>query len=112
MLLVEVLLCVNRNRRFTRDGSPGRPPRLSHSSWALSVWSQTWTYIYWVGPWSQLPRRWAHSTLKCGQDPARSEISHMTLKPLAPTTFPPEFLSANHYGTARAGADSEIVRVL
>ena len=24
-----------RNRRFIRDGSPGRPPPLSHSSWAL-----------------------------------------------------------------------------
>ena len=33
--LVEVLLYVHRNRRFIRDGSPGRPPRLSHSSWAL-----------------------------------------------------------------------------
>ena len=32
-----VLLYVNRNRRFIRDGSPGRPPRLSHSSWALSA---------------------------------------------------------------------------
>ena len=32
---VEVLLYVHRNRRFIRDGSPGRPPRLSHSSWAL-----------------------------------------------------------------------------
>ena len=30
-LLVEVLLYVHRNRRFIRDGSPGRPPRLSHS---------------------------------------------------------------------------------
>ena len=29
---VEVLLHVHRNRRFIRDGSPGRPPRLSHSS--------------------------------------------------------------------------------
>ena len=32
---VEVLLYVHTNRRFIRDGSPGRPPRLSHSSWAL-----------------------------------------------------------------------------
>ena len=31
--LVEGLLYVHRNRRFIRDGSPGRhPPRLSHSS--------------------------------------------------------------------------------
>ena len=30
--LVEVLPYVHRNRRFIRDGSPGRPPRLSHSS--------------------------------------------------------------------------------
>ena len=35
----EVLPYVHRNRRFIRDGSPGRPPRLSHSSWALNVWS-------------------------------------------------------------------------
>ena len=33
---VEVLLYVHRNRRFIRDGSPGRPPRLSHRSRALS----------------------------------------------------------------------------
>ena len=30
-----VLLYVHRNRRFIRDWSPGRPPGLSHSSWAL-----------------------------------------------------------------------------
>ena len=30
-----VLLYVHRNRRLIRDGSPGRPPRLSKSSWAL-----------------------------------------------------------------------------
>ena len=29
---VEVLLYVHRNCRFIRDGSPGRPPRLSHTS--------------------------------------------------------------------------------
>ena len=28
----KVLLYVHRNRRFIRDGSPGRPPLLSHSS--------------------------------------------------------------------------------
>ena len=27
--MVEVLLYVHRNRRFIRDGSPGRPPRLT-----------------------------------------------------------------------------------
>ena len=32
MKLVEVLLYVHRNRRFIRDGSQGRPHRLSHSS--------------------------------------------------------------------------------
>ena len=26
--VVEVLLLVHRNRRFIRDGSPGRPPRV------------------------------------------------------------------------------------
>ena len=34
--VVEVLLYVHINRRFIRDGGPGRPPRLSHSSWALN----------------------------------------------------------------------------
>ena len=32
---LKCLLYVHRNRRLIRDGSPGRPPRLSHSSWAL-----------------------------------------------------------------------------
>ena len=35
-VVVQVLLYIHRNRRLIRDGSPGRPPRLSHSSWALS----------------------------------------------------------------------------
>ena len=30
-----MLLYVHRNRRLIRDGRPGRPPRLSHSAWAL-----------------------------------------------------------------------------
>ena len=34
-ILAWVLLYVHRNRRLIRDGSPGRPPRLSHSFWAL-----------------------------------------------------------------------------
>ena len=33
-LVDEVLLYVHRNRRFNRDGSPGRSPRLSQYSWA------------------------------------------------------------------------------
>ena len=37
ILLVEVLLYVHRNHRFIRDGSPGRPPQLSHSSWTLTL---------------------------------------------------------------------------
>ena len=32
VVVVEVLLYVHRNRRLIRDGSPGRPPRPSHSS--------------------------------------------------------------------------------
>ena len=36
-VVVEVLLYVHRNRRLTRDGSPGRPPRHSDSSWVLRV---------------------------------------------------------------------------
>ena len=34
VVVVEVLLYVHRNHRLIRDGSPGWPPRLSHSSWA------------------------------------------------------------------------------
>ena len=33
-----VLLYVHRNRRLIWDGSPGRPPQLSHSSWAASYY--------------------------------------------------------------------------
>ena len=33
-----VLLYVHKKRRLIRDGSPGRPPRLSHSSWALAAY--------------------------------------------------------------------------
>ena len=32
-----VLLYVHRNHMLIRDGSPGRPPRLSHSSWRHCV---------------------------------------------------------------------------
>jgi len=32
-----VLLYVHRNHRFIRDGSPGWPHQLSHSSWALRI---------------------------------------------------------------------------
>ena len=31
-VVLEVLRYVHRNRRFIRDGSPGRPPRLSHTA--------------------------------------------------------------------------------
>ena len=41
-IVVKVLLYVHRNRRFIRDGSPGRPPRLSHSSWALRLDTIVW----------------------------------------------------------------------
>ena len=34
VVVVQVFLYVHRNRRFIKDGSPGRPPRLSHSSCA------------------------------------------------------------------------------
>ena len=36
-----VLLYIHRNRRLIRDGSPGRPPWLSHSCWALQL-SRWW----------------------------------------------------------------------
>ena len=44
-IVVKVLLYVHRNRRFITDGSPGRPPRLSHSSWALRLDTIVW-YLY------------------------------------------------------------------
>ena len=34
--VVKVLLYVHRNCRLIMDGSPGRSPQLSHSSWALT----------------------------------------------------------------------------
>ena len=37
VVVVEVLLYVHRNRRLIRDGSPGRPPRLSHSSMSSAL---------------------------------------------------------------------------
>ena len=54
--LVEVLLYIHRNRRFIRDGSPGRPPRLSHSSWALS---RSRTYL---NPFIAAPTAPSHQT--------------------------------------------------
>ena len=53
--LVEVLFYVHRNRRLIRDGSPGRPPRLSHSSWALPLGVQDRAYI--------VPVSYTHLTL-------------------------------------------------
>ena len=44
--VVEALLYVHRNRRLIRDGSPGRTPRLSHSSWALIIHESTTPIIY------------------------------------------------------------------
>ena len=53
----------HRNRRFMRDGNPGRSPRLPHSSWALSSTRITPTFRsaamrtafqcfnMWVGTW-------------------------------------------------------------
>ena len=32
-----VLIYIHRNRRLIRDGNPGRPPQLSHSSWTLNA---------------------------------------------------------------------------
>ena len=39
-----VLLYSHRNRRHNRDRSPGRPPQLSHSSWAL--YDRGWQWFY------------------------------------------------------------------
>ena len=47
VVVVEVLLYVHRNHWLTRDGSSGRPPRLSHNSWAYNDNNDdTFTYIY------------------------------------------------------------------
>ena len=40
-----VLLYVHRNRRLIRDGSPGRPPRLSHSFWTLKR-TRPWLHLH------------------------------------------------------------------
>ena len=45
-VLLKVLLYVNRNRRLIRDGSPGRPPRLSHCSLALPSSIACLAYLY------------------------------------------------------------------
>ena len=44
-----MFLYVHRNRRLIRDRSPGRPPRLSHSSWALLEPVHGPMYVY-IGP--------------------------------------------------------------
>ena len=45
-LVGRVLLYVHRNHRLIRDGSPGRPPRLPHSSWALVTVSSQLPILY------------------------------------------------------------------
>ena len=42
LLLSFMVLYVHRNVRLIRTWSPGRPPRLSHSSWALTGRSWWW----------------------------------------------------------------------
>ena len=74
LVVVEVLLYVHRNRRLIRDGSPGRPPRLLHSSWAVQ---------------GGLAHRQGHlmedcATTRCGT--ARAQASATPLPP--PTTSP------------------------
>ena len=49
-----VLLYVHRNRRLIRDGSPGQPPRLSHSSWTLFT-SVKQIILYWCQTHNPLP---------------------------------------------------------
>ena len=46
LLMSEVLLYVHRNRRLIRDGSPGRPLRLLHSSWARNLYSDAVFTLY------------------------------------------------------------------
>ena len=45
-----VLLYVRRNHRLIRDGSPGRPPRFSHSSWVLTG-HKTLSYLLTFALW-------------------------------------------------------------
>ena len=57
---VKVLRYVHRSRRLNRDGSPGRPPRLSHRSvhWGCTFGAVYVTslagksYRYWFGSWA------------------------------------------------------------
>ena len=46
-VVVECCFTSTENIRLIRDGSPGRPPRLSHSSWALqSKYQVKYGYLY------------------------------------------------------------------
>ena len=48
---VEVLRYICGNHRLIRDGSPGRPPHFSHSSWALGNWKMGWPFQGIVSLW-------------------------------------------------------------
>ena len=79
VVVVEVLLCVHKNRRLIRDGSPGRPPRLSHSSWTLNLAKCIHAYLYiWTQFYVQLPflyTAWSNAYSEIGPE--------VRLRPLA-----------------------------
>ena len=80
VVVVEVLLYVHKNRRLIRDGSPGRSPRLSHSSRVQG-----------------LAHRQGHlmedcATTRCGTARAQASATPLpppTTPPLPPTRPPP-----------------------
>ena len=68
LVVVEVLLYVHRNRRLIRDGSPGRSPRLLHSSWVQGL---------------------AHRQGHLMEDCATTRCAPPEFRPLPPRSLPP-----------------------
>ena len=90
-VVFEVLLYVHRNRRFITEGSPGRPPRLSHGSRALLTSTETIRLIKvgekrgkWVWRWGKrrlytyrytVTTRMTVSCIKMGSDESHFSAS-------------------------------------
>ena len=112
--VAEVLLYVHRNRRFIRDGSPGRSPRLSHSSWTLvcrAAAHSSWTLVCRAAAhssWTLVCRAAAHSswTLVCR---AAAHSSWTLVCRVAASTFNSftALRSRDHLKTTNKSAKSE-----
>ena len=63
---VDVLLYIHGNCRFIRDGSPGCPPQLSHSSWALWCEGRT-KQVSLCQPWGRATLSEGRATLSEGR---------------------------------------------